>query len=211
MAERTELGNLLNKIVGLYEWNWVGTIGTHNACSAGSGAVPQLVLPLSTDSITQFRKFRYYVVSLHQRLGFRCAIIPGMGTAVQQEPSSLPRPNESALIEIVEQALHASPTECLFFRELRVGTGRRNGGTQRLDAFALNTLPHTAMKRVCYEVKRSWGDFLTELKHPLRAPDGDALREWVLFCDARRSRHRRRDRHAGSLILITSVGTRCTS
>lgn len=45
MAERTELGNLLNKIVGLYEWNWVGTIGTHNACSAGSGAVPQLVLP----------------------------------------------------------------------------------------------------------------------------------------------------------------------
>ena len=75
---------------------------------------------------------------------------------------------EDALIDIVERALHASPAEWLFFRELRVGTGRQNGGAQRLDAFALNTLPHTAMKRVCYEVKTSRGDFLAELKHPLK-------------------------------------------
>ena len=91
-----------------------------------------------------------------------------MGTAVQLEPSSPPRPNESALIEIVERAIHPSPSEWLFFRELRVGTGRQNGGAQRLDAFALNTLPHTAMKRVCYEVKTSRGDFLAELKRPLK-------------------------------------------
>ena len=77
-----------------------------------------------------------------------------MGTAVQQASLSPPRPNESTLIEIVERAIHASPSEWLFFRELRVGTGRQNDGAQRLDAFALNTLPHTAMKRVCYEVKR---------------------------------------------------------
>src|SRR5580704_17966685 len=64
--------------------------------------------------------------------------------------------------------MHASLAEWLFFRELRVGTGRRNGGAQRLDAFALNTLPHTGMKRVCYEVKTSRGDFLAELKHPLK-------------------------------------------
>ena len=64
--------------------------------------------------------------------------------------------------------MHASSSEWLFFRELRVGTGRRNGGAQRLDGFALNTLPHTAMKRVCYEVKTSRGDFLSELKHPLK-------------------------------------------
>jgi hypothetical protein len=75
---------------------------------------------------------------------------------------------EALLIEIVERAMHASPSEWLFFRELRVGTGRRNGGAQRLDAFALNTLPHTAMRRVCYEVKTSRGDFLAELKHPLK-------------------------------------------
>jgi hypothetical protein len=68
----------------------------------------------------------------------------------------------------VERALHATPSEWLFFRELRVGTGRRNNGAQRLDAFALNTLPHTAMKHVCYEVKTSRADFLTELKRPLK-------------------------------------------
>jgi hypothetical protein len=72
------------------------------------------------------------------------------------------------LIEIGERAIHASPSEWLFFRELRVGTGRQNGGAQCLDAFALNTLPHTAMKRVCYEVKTSRGDFLSELKRPLK-------------------------------------------
>lgn len=64
--------------------------------------------------------------------------------------------------------MHASRSEWLFFRELRVGTSRRNGNVQRLDAFALNSLPHTAMKRVCYEVKASRADFLAELKRPLK-------------------------------------------
>ena len=70
------------------------------------------------------------------------------------QPESMPtrRCDEGSLIEIVERALHPSASEWLFLRELRVGTGRQNGGAQRLDAFALNTLPHTAMKRVCYEV-----------------------------------------------------------
>jgi hypothetical protein len=76
--------------------------------------------------------------------------------------------DEAALIEIVERAMHPSPSEWLFLRELRVGTGRQNGGAQRLDAFALNTLPHTAMKRVCYEAKTSRGDFLSELKYPIK-------------------------------------------
>ena len=92
-----------------------------------------------------------------------------MGTVAVQSPClSASQPNEAALIEIVESALHASPSEWLFFRELRVGTGRQHSGAQRLDAFALNTLPHTAMKRVCYEVKTSRSDFLCELKHPLK-------------------------------------------
>jgi len=92
-----------------------------------------------------------------------------MGTvAVQPTTSLVSQPNEAALIEIVERAIHTSLSEWLFFRELRVGTGRQNGGAQRLDAFALNTLPHTAMKRVCYEVKTSRGDFLSELKRPLK-------------------------------------------
>jgi hypothetical protein len=79
-----------------------------------------------------------------------------------------PSLTETALIAILERAMHASSAEWLFFRELRVGTGRQNGNAQRLDAFALNTLPHTAMKRVCYEVKISRADFLSELKRPLK-------------------------------------------
>ena len=72
------------------------------------------------------------------------------------------------LLDILERALHASRSEWLFFRELRVGTGLRRGSAQRLDAFALNCLPHTAMRRVCYEVKISRADYLCELKHPLK-------------------------------------------
>jgi len=74
----------------------------------------------------------------------------------------------AVLLDIVQRCMHASRSEWLFFRELRVGTGRRNGNVQRVDAFALNTLPHTAMKRVCYEVKTSRADLLAELKHPLK-------------------------------------------
>ena len=92
-----------------------------------------------------------------------------MGTVAAQ-PECLPtsRCDEAALIDIVERGMHPLASEWLFLRELRVGTGRQNGGAQRLDAFALNTLPHIAMKRVCYEVKTSRADFLSELKRPLK-------------------------------------------
>ena len=72
------------------------------------------------------------------------------------------------LLDTVERVFHASKSEWLFLRELRVGTGRRNNNLQRVDAFALNSLPHTAMKRVCYEAKVSRADFLGELKQPLK-------------------------------------------
>ena len=74
----------------------------------------------------------------------------------------------TALLDLLERGLHASKTEWLFLRELRVGTGHRNNAAQRLDAFALNCLPHLGMKRVCYELKTSRADFLCELKQPLK-------------------------------------------
>lgn len=74
----------------------------------------------------------------------------------------------SQLLDVLEQAVHSARAEWLFLRELRVGTGRRNNDSQRMDAFALNSLPHTGMKRICYEVKISRSDFLCELKHPLK-------------------------------------------
>jgi hypothetical protein len=88
--------------------------------------------------------------------------------ATQVECLPTPRGDEAALIDIVERAMHPPASEWLFLRELRVGTGRQNGGAQRFDAFALNTLAHMAMKRVCYEVKTSRADFLAELKRPLK-------------------------------------------
>ncbi|HET8550068.1 MAG TPA: hypothetical protein VFL57_18790 [Bryobacteraceae bacterium] len=88
--------------------------------------------------------------------------------AVAAPASAAPACGARDLLDIVERSLHANPAEWLFFRELRVGTGRRNGSAQRVDAFALNTLPHTAMKRICYEVKVSRPDFLAELKQPLK-------------------------------------------
>lgn len=100
----------------------------------------------------------------------RCAIIPGMAmqAAVRPEMDKPATPQCGMLLDIVEHAMHEARSEWLFLRELRVGTGRRNGSRQRLDAFALNSLPYTGMKRICYEVKISRSDFLTELKHPLK-------------------------------------------
>jgi hypothetical protein len=72
------------------------------------------------------------------------------------------------ILDILERALHSNRSEWLFFRELRVGTGFRNGAAQRLDAFALNCLPHLAMRRICYEIKVSRADFLAELSNPLK-------------------------------------------
>ncbi len=73
-----------------------------------------------------------------------------------------------AMLDMVETSLHSSKTEWVFLRELRVGTGRSRQSLQRLDAFALNCFPHTAMKRVCYEVKAARSDFLCEMKNPLK-------------------------------------------
>jgi hypothetical protein len=74
----------------------------------------------------------------------------------------------AALLDVVEACLHARASEWIFLRELRVGTGFQGSAAQRLDAFALNCLPHTAMKRICYEVKISRADFLEEVKRPLK-------------------------------------------
>jgi hypothetical protein len=74
----------------------------------------------------------------------------------------------TVLLDIVRASLHANSAEWIFLRELRVGTGFRNGAAQRLDAFALNCFAHTSMKRVCYEVKTSRADFYCEMKQPLK-------------------------------------------
>src|SRR5579883_2526474 len=72
------------------------------------------------------------------------------------------------LLDILEAALHASKSEWLFLRELRVGTGYRNSAAHRLDAFALNCLPHLSMNRVCYELKMRRANLLGDSRRPLK-------------------------------------------
>lgn len=77
-------------------------------------------------------------------------------------------PTVVAMLDALECCLHASRSEWIFLRELRIGLGHRGHSMQRLDAFALNCLPHLSSKRVCYELKMSRADFLCEVKHPLK-------------------------------------------
>lgn len=72
------------------------------------------------------------------------------------------------ILDLVEAALHSKKGEWLFLRELRIGTSLRSQSAQRLDAFALNCLPHLGMKRICYEIKNSRADLLVELRRPLK-------------------------------------------
>lgn len=92
--------------------------------------------------------------------------VPAFSLAAQPAPPEAVC--ASQLLDVLDGGMHASRAEWQFFRELRVGTGHRNNDAQRMDAFALNSLPHTGMKRVCYEVKISRADYLSEIKHPLK-------------------------------------------
>ncbi len=90
-------------------------------------------------------------------------------TTVYQQPFvPLGELSSTVLLNVVQACLHRSASEWMFFRELRVGTGFHGSAAQRLDAFALNCLPHTSMRRVCYEVKTSRANFLCEIKQPLK-------------------------------------------
>ena len=91
--------------------------------------------------------------------------MPGDPSAANPPP---PVWSATALLDILERALHQSSSEWLFFRELRIGTGRTATSLQRLDAFALNAFPHLGMRRVCYEIKISRSDFRGEVKRPLK-------------------------------------------
>jgi hypothetical protein len=95
--------------------------------------------------------------------------VPILQQPINVEPSQL---GSIILLDVVERCLHRSTSEWIFLRELRVGTGFHGNAAQRLDGYALNCLPHTSMRRVCYEVKISRADFLSEMKQPLKRRAG---------------------------------------
>lgn len=94
--------------------------------------------------------------------------LDGVQTFQQSNDIEASQLTSTALLNVVEACLHRSTSEWIFLRELRVGTGFHGSSAQRLDGYALNCLPHTSMRRVCYEVKTSRADFLCEMKQPLK-------------------------------------------
>jgi len=96
------------------------------------------------------------------------SIEPANASSPQQMPCLPDELSPGDMLDTLQTCLHASSSEWIFLRELRVGIGYHRNSAQRLDAFALNCYVHTSMKRVCYEIKTSRADFLCELKHPLK-------------------------------------------
>ena len=79
------------------------------------------------------------------------------------------------MLDILQTGLHASSSEWIFLRELRVGTGYNCNSAQRLNAFALNYYAHTSMKRVCCKIKTSRADFLLRDEAPIETAHRVAL------------------------------------
>lgn len=52
--------------------------------------------------------------------------------------------------------------------ELRIGTGYGHWADKSIDAFAINCWPSKGNRKIAYEIKRTRGDFLNELKQPLK-------------------------------------------
>lgn len=57
-------------------------------------------------------------------------------------------------------------SDWIHFDELRIGTGYGKDAEQRIDFWAMHTLPSERLRRVAFEVKVSRSDFLAELKQP---------------------------------------------
>ena len=89
----------------------------------------------------------------------------------------------TVLLGVVEACLHRSASEWISLRELRVGTGVRTNAAQRLDAYALNCLPHTSMRLVCYEVEDFASRFRMRDQAAVETPDWTALLKRILFRD----------------------------
>ena len=61
----------------------------------------------------------------------------------------------------------ANPSGC-FYANYAPALATATAAPSVSTLFALNCLPHQAMRRVCYEVKTSRADFLCELRSPLK-------------------------------------------
>ncbi len=79
--------------------------------------------------------------------------------------------------EILDVLQGQQTQECLFFRELRLGTGYGGISERRIDLMEIETAPSKGYKATVYEVKVSRSDFQREMKAPKKQ------RAARLFCD----------------------------
>ena len=73
------------------------------------------------------------------------------------------------------------PEHYAFFRELRVGTGFGKDSEQRFDAYAIHYLKGKRNHARCFEIKASRGDFISEVKKPLKRKAGLRLSHEFYF------------------------------
>lgn len=57
---------------------------------------------------------------------------------------------------------------CLYFSELRIGTGYGKDADQRIDYWMIEGVPSKRFRRIAFEIKVSRSDFLAELRQPLK-------------------------------------------
>lgn len=74
--------------------------------------------------------------------------------------------NTSLILQVLAEKYQRD--DCLFFPELRIGTGYGKDAEQRIDAWAMYTYPSKHFHRIAFEIKVSRGDFLAELRQPLK-------------------------------------------
>jgi len=73
------------------------------------------------------------------------------------------------------------PNKWAFFDELRVGCGYGKDSEQRFDAWAIHYYPSKRNVTRCYEIKVSRGDFLNEMKKPIKRRAGLRLANEFYF------------------------------
>jgi hypothetical protein len=70
------------------------------------------------------------------------------------------------MLDALRRRYERDDGSCVFIPELRVGTGYGKGKEQRIDAYLLHCWG--SLDRIAFEIKASRGDFLRELKQPLK-------------------------------------------
>jgi hypothetical protein len=114
------------------------------------------------------------------------SIEPANASSPQQMPCLPDELDSGDMLDILQACLHPSPSEWIFLRELRVGTGYHRNSAQRLDAFAQLLGAHVDETSLLRDQEIPSGFSLRD-EATAEASDRLALFERVLFRYAERT------------------------